>query len=70
MGLYLEVLVSTALRGGLGLQNTYFAETLWLFVVLTMLTMLGRAAFVFPLSFLHNVWSREKLTVKEMIVIW
>ena len=53
------------------LQNTYFGETVWLFCVLLLLTMLGRAAFVFPFSFLHNWWARnEQLTVKEMIVIW
>ena len=52
-------------------QNTYFGETVWLFCVLLLLTMLGRAAFVFPFSFLHNWWARnEQLTFKEMIVIW
>ena len=52
-------------------QNTYFGETVWLFCVLLLLTMLGRAAFVFPFSFLHNWWARnEQLTIKEMIVIW
>ncbi len=53
------------------LQNTYFGETVWLFCVLLLLTMLGRAAFVFPFSFLHNWWAcNEQLTFKEMIVIW
>lgn len=53
------------------MQNTYFGETVWLFCVLLLLTMLGRAAFVFPFSFLHNWWARnEQLTIKEMIVIW
>lgn len=52
-------------------QNTYFGETVWLFCVLLLLTMLGRAAFVFPFSFLHNWWARnEQLSIKEMIVIW
>lgn len=39
-------------------------------LLLTLLTMMGRAAFVFPFSLLHNCWAREKLTVKEMVVIW
>ena len=52
------------------LQNTYFGETVWLFCVLLLLTMLGRAAFVFPFSVLHNWCSREQLSLKEMIVIW
>ncbi len=56
---------------GVHVQNTYFGETVWLFCVLLLLTMLGRAAFVFPFSFLHNWWARnEQLTIKEMIVIW
>ena len=42
----------------------------WLFCVLLLLTMLGRAAFVFPFSMLHNACSREQLSFKEMIVIW
>lgn len=52
------------------LQNTYLGEALWLFFVLLVLLMLGRAAFVFPISFMHNLWSREKLALREMIVIW
>ena len=52
------------------MQNTYLGEALWLFFVLLVLLMLGRAAFVFPISFLHNLWSREKLALREMIVIW
>lgn len=51
-------------------QNTYLGEALWLFFVLLVLLMLGRAAFVFPISFMHNLWSREKLALREMIVIW
>ena len=52
------------------MQNTYLGEALWLFFVLLVLLMLGRAAFVFPISFMHNLWSREKLALREMIVIW
>lgn len=52
------------------MQNTYLGEALWLFFVLLVLLMLGRAAFVFPISVLHNLWSREKLAKREMVVIW
>ena len=52
------------------LQNTYLFEAMWLFCVLLVLLLLGRAAFIFPISFLHNVWSREKLGLKEMVIIW
>lgn len=52
------------------MQNTYLGEALWLFFVLLVLLMLGRAAFVFPISLLHNLWSREKLAKREMVVIW
>jgi hypothetical protein len=51
-------------------QNTNIGDMVWLFCVLLLLTMLGRAAFVFPFAFLHNACSRERLSFKEMIVIW
>lgn len=51
-------------------QNTMVTEMSWLFVVLLLLMGVGRAVFVFPLSFLHNWWSREKLTFRDTIVIW
>ena len=51
-------------------QNTNIGDMVWLFCVLLLLTMLGRAAFVFPFGFLHNACSRERLSLKEMIVIW
>lgn len=43
---------------------------MWLFCVLLLLMVLGRAAFVFPLSFVHNWWAKDKLSFKEMIIIW
>ena len=52
------------------MQNTYATELFWLLFVLLTLMMLGRAAFVFPLSFVHNWWAREQLSVQEMVVIW
>ena len=51
-------------------QNSRPLEVIWLFCVLLLLMVLGRAAFVFPLSFAHNWWSKDPLSVKEMVVIW
>jgi hypothetical protein len=51
-------------------QNAYGWEIAWLFCVLLLLMVLGRAAFVFPLSFVHNWWAKDKLSFKEMIIIW
>lgn len=45
-------------------------DLVWLFCVLLVLTLVGRAAFVFPLSLLHNWYAQEQLSFKEMIVIW
>jgi hypothetical protein len=45
-------------------------DMVWLFCVLLVLTLLGRAAFVFPLSLAHNWYAREQLSFKEMVVIW
>ena len=66
------VVLTSAVDAACGacVQNTYLGEALWLFFVLLVLLMLGRAAFVFPISFMHNLWSREKLALREMIVIW
>ena len=52
------------------LQNTKPVELAWLFCVLLLLMVLGRAAFVFPLSFVHNWWAKDRLSVREMVVIW
>ena len=52
------------------LQNTYALEVLWLFVVLLLLMGLGRAVFVFPLSLAHNWWSRERLSLRDSVIIW
>ncbi len=51
-------------------QNTMVGDMVWLFCVLLVLTLLGRAAFVFPLSLAHNWYAREQLSFKEMVVIW
>ncbi|EIE24421.1 hypothetical protein COCSUDRAFT_32716, partial [Coccomyxa subellipsoidea C-169] len=50
--------------------NTRFGETVWLFSVLLPLAMLGRAAFLFLLSMLHNWFSREEEppTLNGMII--
>ncbi|EIE18405.1 hypothetical protein COCSUDRAFT_34561 [Coccomyxa subellipsoidea C-169] len=53
-------------------QNTLFGETVWLFSVLLPLAMLGRAAFLFLLSMLHNWFSHEEEppTLNGMIITW
>ena len=52
------------------MQNTYALEVLWLFLVLLLLMCLGRAVFVFPLSWAHNWWSRERLSLRDSVIIW
>ena len=61
---------STGLTTCAGLQNTYALEVLWLFLVLLLLMCLGRAVFVFPLSWAHNWWSRERLSFRDSVIIW
>ncbi|KAK9819478.1 hypothetical protein WJX81_001339, partial [Elliptochloris bilobata] len=51
-------------------KNTMVGDLVWLFCVLLVLTLVGRAAFVVPLSLLHNWYAHEQLSFKEMIVIW
>ena len=51
-------------------QNTYFSELVWLFVVLLVLLMVGRALYVVPACWLHNVWSSEKVSVRDVVIIW
>jgi hypothetical protein len=45
---------------------------LWLVVVLTVLLVVSRAAFVVPLSLLHNCWSAtaERLGRREVVTVW
>ena len=57
-------------NGSPALQNTMVGDLVWLFCVLLVLTLVGRAAFVFPLSLLHNWYASERLSFKEMVVIW
>jgi hypothetical protein len=42
----------------------------WLVAVLLSLLVVGRALYVFPLAMLHNWWSRERLSLKDMIIVW
>lgn len=51
-------------------QNTYFSELIWLFVVLLVLLLVGRALYVVPACWLHNLWSAEKVSVRDVVIIW
>ncbi|KAK9825253.1 hypothetical protein WJX74_003416 [Apatococcus lobatus] len=52
-------------------QNTYFGELTWMFCVLVLLMMVGRAVFVFPLTLFHNLLAaEERISMKDAVVIW
>jgi hypothetical protein len=42
----------------------------WLVLVLTALLAAARAAFVVPFSLLHNIWSADKLSSRDIVVVW
>lgn len=67
---HVEVRLQYWLMQCMCMQNTVVADVSWLFLVLLLLMCLGRAMFVFPLSYCHNYWAHEKLTFKEVVVIW
>jgi hypothetical protein len=52
------------------LQGANAAEALWLVLVLTALLAAARAAFVVPFSLLHNIWSADKLSSRDIVVVW
>lgn len=52
------------------LQNTDIKELLWMFWILVLLLLVTRAAFVFPVSLLHNRFAQHRLEYREMITIW
>ena len=52
------------------LQNTKVLELLWIFWILLALLLFSRAAFVVPVTLLHNRFSQHKLSNREMVVIW
>lgn len=52
-------------------SNTKLFEAIWFFVGLNVLLVLGRALFVFPFCLLHNLYSPDKIPVKEsFIIMW
>lgn len=54
------------------LQGANAVEAVWLVVVLTVLLVVARAAFVVPFSLLHNFWSApaERLRRRDVIIVW
>lgn len=54
------------------LQGANAIEAVWLVVVLTVLLVTARAAFVIPFSLLHNCWSApaERLTRRDVVIVW
>jgi NhaP-type Na+/H+ or K+/H+ antiporter len=57
-------------RCGYTLQGANAAEAVWLVLVLTALLAAARAAFVVPFSLLHNIWSADKLSSRDIVVVW
>lgn len=51
-------------------QNAYTVEAIWLVLLLSALLACARAAFVVPFSLLHNIWSSEKLTSRDIVIVW
>lgn len=39
-------------------------------MVLLVLLMVGRALYVVPACWLHNLWSAEKVSVRDVVIIW
>lgn len=52
------------------MQNTYPSELVWLFVTLLVLLLFGRALYVVPFALLHNMWSPEQLSPRDIVVVW
>ena len=51
-------------------QNTYPSELVWLFVTLLVLLLAGRALYVVPFALIHNAWSPEQLSARDIVVVW
>ncbi len=62
--------MDNALLSCLAPQNTYYSELLWLLVTLLVLLLVGRALYVVPACWLHNLWSSEKVSVRDVVIIW
>lgn len=52
------------------LQNTNIWDLLWMFWIIIILLLVSRAAFVIPISLLHNRASAHKLSTREIVVVW
>lgn len=54
------------------LQGANAFEAVWLVLVLTVLLMAARAAFVVPFSLLHNCWSAptDRLNRRDVVIVW
>ncbi|KAK9823397.1 hypothetical protein WJX72_002484 [[Myrmecia] bisecta] len=50
--------------------NMYLGHAAILFVVVLFLLLFSRAVFTFPIMLLHNRFSKEKLKITEIVVIW
>lgn len=53
-------------------QSANAMEVVWLMVVLTVLLVVARAAFVVPFSLLHNCWSApaDRLSRRDVVIVW
>jgi NhaP-type Na+/H+ or K+/H+ antiporter len=52
-------------------QSAYLIESIWLVLVLSVLLLVARAAFVVPFSLVHNMMPHaERFTRRDVIIIW
>ena len=51
-------------------QNTFVGQAMSMFGIVLVLLLASRAVFVFPIMALHNLWSSEKLPLRQIIVAW
>ena len=59
---------SVAMR--LRAQNTNIKQAMALFATVLFLLLFSRAVFAFPILFAHNRWSKDPLTLREVVVAW
>lgn len=53
-----------------GAQNTFVGQAMSMFGIVLVLLLASRAVFVFPIMALHNLWSAEKLPLRQIVVAW